>query len=233
MKRRTNMNFTAKTALVSAALALTVAFNQADAYVKTNLVVQPIAATTDAQDLMLHGDDNGSTFLYVEQRRGALLSVYDVTDPAKIKLDASVETGARGSYDFVGAIGNNELIKFRDGSGSGVIDLHKAKAPTLTTIEGALPTATEPLGDEGYLASSSQTGPAMETAAVLPHSVQVVATATAAPQVVSTVASVTKQVARPETGTTFLLGQNGVTVIRQVATERAYEQQLELWNTAN
>ena len=47
------------------------------------------------------------------------------------------------------------------------------------------------------------------------------------------VASVTRQVARPETGTTFLLGQNGVTVIRQVATERAYEQQLELWNTAN
>jgi hypothetical protein len=226
------MNFTAKTAILSAALTLTVAFNQADAYVRTNLVVQPIAATTDAQDLMLHGDDNGSTFLYVEQQKGALLSVYDVTDPAKIKLDASVETGARSSYDFVGAMGNSELIKFRDGSGSGVIDLHKAKAPKLTAIAGALPTETEQLGDEGYLASSSQTGPATETA-IVPRSVQVVATTSAAPQVVDTVANVTKQVARPETGTTFLLGQNGVTVIRQVATERAYEQQLELWNTAN
>src|ERR1700734_2304554 len=122
MKRRTNMNFTAKTALVSAALALTVAFHQADAYVKTNLVVQPIAATAGAQDLMLHGDDNGSTFLYVEQRQGSLLSVYDVTDPARIRLDASVETGARGSFDFVGAIGNSELVAFRDGSGNGVID---------------------------------------------------------------------------------------------------------------
>jgi hypothetical protein len=226
------MNFTAKTAILSAALTLTVAFNQADAYVRTNLVVQPIAATTDAQDLMLHGDDNGSTFLYVEQQKGALLSVYDVTDPGKIKLDASVETGARSSYDFVGAMGNSELIKFRDGSGSGVIDLHKAKAPKLTAIAGALPTSTEALGDEGYLASSSQTGPATETA-IVPRSVQVVATTSAAPQVVDTVANVTKQVARPETGTTFLLGQNGVTMIRQVATERAYEQQLELWNTAN
>jgi hypothetical protein len=232
MKRRTNMNFTAKTAILSAALTLTVAFNQADAYVRTNLVVQPIAATTDAQDLMLHGDDNGSTFLYVEQQKGALLSVYDVTDPGKIKLDASVETGARSSYDFVGAMGNSELIKFRDGSGSGVIDLHRAKAPKLTAIAGALPTSTEALGDEGYLASSSQTGPATETA-IVPRSVQVVATTSAAPQVVDTVANVTKQVARPETGTTFLLGQNGVTMIRQVATERAYEQQLELWNTAN
>jgi hypothetical protein len=232
MKRRTNMNFPAKTALFSAALALTVAFNQADAYVKTNLVVQPIAATAGAQDLMLHGDDNGSTFLYVEQQQGALLSVYDVTDPARIKLDAAVETGARGSYDFVGALGNNELIAFRDGSGSGVIDLRKAKAPTLTTIAGTLPTETEALGDAGYLASSSQTGAAMAWPAVEPRSVQVVETA-AAPHVVSTVASVTKQVARPETGTTFLLGQNGVTVVRQVATERAYEQQQALWNTAN
>jgi hypothetical protein len=232
MKRRTNMNFTAKTAILSAALTLTVAFNQADAYVRTNLVVQPIAATTDAQDLMLHGDDNGSTFLYVEQQKGALLSVYDVTDPAKIKLDASVETGARSSYDFVGAMGSSELIKFRDGSGSGVIDLHKAKAPKLTAIAGALPTSIEVLGDAGYLASSSQTGPATETALV-PREVQVIATTTAAPQIVSTVANVTRQVARPETGTTFLLGQNGVTVIRQAATERAYEQQLELWNTAN
>jgi hypothetical protein len=226
------MNFTAKTALFSAALALTVAFHQADAYVKTNLVVQPIAATTDAQDLMLHADDNGSTFLYVEQQQGALLSVYDVTDPAQIKLDASVETGARGSYNFVSAMGNSELIAFRDGSGSGVIDLRKAKAPKLSTIAGALPTATETLGDAGYLASSSQTGPATEPA-VEPRSVQVVETAATAPLVVSTVASVTRQVARPETGTTFLLGQNGVTVIRQVAKERAYEQQLELWNTAN
>jgi hypothetical protein len=63
--------------------------------------------------------------------------------------------------------------------------------------------------------------------------VQVVETATVAPHVVDTVASVTKQVVRPETGTTFLLGQDGVTVVRQVATERAYAQQLELWNTAN
>src|SRR6202167_4285771 len=98
------MNFTAKTALFSAALALTVAFNQADAYIKTNLVVQPIAATAGAQDLMLHGDDNGSTFLYVEQRQGALLSVYDVTDPAHTKLVASVQIGAHGSYDFVSTI---------------------------------------------------------------------------------------------------------------------------------
>jgi hypothetical protein len=227
------MNFTAKTTLFTAALALTVAFNQAKAYVRPNLAVRPIAATADAQDLMLHADDNGSTFLYVEQQQGAVLSVYDVTDPARIKLDASVQTGARGSYDFVGALGNSELIAFRDGSGSGVIDLQKAKAPKLAMIAGSVPAETEKLGDSGYLASSFEKAAPIATPAAQPREVQVVETAAAAPRVVSTVASVTKQVARPETGTTFLLGQDGITVVRQIATERAYEEQLALWKSAN
>jgi hypothetical protein len=227
------MNFTAKTTLFTAALTLTVAFNQANAYVRPDLAVQPIAATAGAQDLLLHTDDNGSTFLYVERQHGAQLAVYDVTDPAHIRLDASVPTGAHTSFDFVSAIGGSELIAFRDGSGSGVIDLRNAKAPKLALIADTVPAATERLGDSGYLASSSQTGPAMAEPAVRPRSVQVVETAAAAPRVLSTVASVTKQVTRPETGTTFLLGQEGVTVVRQIATERAYEEQLALWNTAN
>jgi hypothetical protein len=232
VKRSNAMNFTAKTTLLTAALTLTIAVTQADAYVKTNLTVQPIAATADAQDLMLHADNQGSTFLYVEQQQGALLSVYDVTNPARIKLDASVQTGAHSSYNFVSAMGNSELIAFRDGSGSGVIDLRQATAPKLTTVAGTLPMATERLGNEGYLATSYQTVAAMAAPAAQPRSVQIVET-TAEPRVVGTVASVTKQVARPETGTTFLLGENGITVVRQVAAERAYAQQLELWNTAN
>ena len=223
------MNFTAKTALFAAALALTMVSNQANAYVKANLVVQPLAATADAQDLMLHADDNGSTFLYVEQQQGAKLAVYDVTDPAHMKLDASVETGARSSYDFVRAIGDSELVAFRDGSGSAVIDLRKAKAPTLTRIEGTPAAATELLGTAGYLASNVQADPI----AAQPRSVQVVETTAAAPRVISDVLNVTKKVARPETGTTFLLGANGITVVRQIKTERQYLDQQELWMHAN
>jgi hypothetical protein len=227
------MNFTAKTALFSAALALTMVANQADAYVRPNLVVQPLAATNGAQDILLHADDNGSTYLYVEQQQGALLSVYDVTDPAHMKLDASVQTGARGSYDFVSAIGNGELIAFRDGSGSAVLDLHKAKAPKLAMIEGQVGNATELLGNSGYLSSNFETAAPIAPAAAQPRMVQVVETATVEPRLVSTVNNVTKQVRRRETGTTFLLGQNGVTVVRQIDTERTYEEQLALWNSAN
>jgi hypothetical protein len=223
------MNLTIKLPLVAAALALTLSFHQADAYVRSHLSVGSIAATAGAQDLMLHRTNNGSTFLYVEEQQGAVLAVYDVTDPAHIRLESSVPTGGHGSYDFAGAIGNRELIAFRDGSGSGVIDLQQATAPKLAMIAGAVPASSERLGDAGYLASSFVTaGPAAQ-----PRSVQVVETATEVPRVVSTVAKVTKQVARPETGTTFLLGENGVTVIRQIATERAYEEQLALWKAAN
>jgi hypothetical protein len=226
------MNLTAKTALSTAVLALTMVSNQANAYVKTNLIVQPLAATADAQDLMLHADDNGSTFLYVEQQQGATLAVYDVTDPAHMKLDTSVETGAHSSYDFVSAIGNSELIAFRDGSGSAVIDLRKAKAPKLAMIEGSPAAATELLGTSGYLASSFQSATSVTTVAQ-PRSVQVVATTTATPRVIADVPNVTKKVARAETGTTFLLGANGITVVRQINTERQYLEQEELWMHAN
>jgi hypothetical protein len=43
--------------------------------------------------------------------------------------------------------------------------------------------------------------------------VQVVETTAAAPRLVSTVDKVTRQVRRRETGTTFLLGENGVTAV--------------------
>jgi hypothetical protein len=231
MKRRNTMNLTAKTALFSAVLTLTMVANQANAYVRPNLVVQPLAATNGAQDILLHADDNGSTYLYVERQQGALLSVYDVTDPAHMKLDVEVETGAHTSYDFVSGIGDSELVAFRDGSGGAVLDLHMAKTPKLAMIAGQVSNTTELLGDSGYLSSSSAT-PAPDAAAQ-PGMVQVVETAVAAPRLVSTVPNVTKQVRRQETGTTFLLGKNGVTVVRQINTEHVYEEQLALWNSAN
>jgi hypothetical protein len=226
------MNFTAKTALLSTALALTIICKQADASVKTQLVVQPLSpqfATSDAEDLMLHSVHNGSTYLYVEQQQGAMLSVFDVTNPAHMKLEASIQTGAHSAYDFAGTVGDDELIVFRDGSGDATLNLHRAKAPRLTMIDGQSATATELLGTSGYLASTfGPIAPVVSKA----RSVQVVTTA-AAPRVVGSVSEVTRQVSRPETGTTFLLGQHGVTVIREVDVERQYKDKQVLSMSAN
>jgi hypothetical protein len=217
------MNFTAKTALLSTALVLMMTGNQANAAVKAQLVVRPLSphyASSDAEDLMLHSVQNGSTYLYVEQEQGAMLSVFDVTNPAHMRLEASIETGAHEAFDFAGAVGDNELIVFRDGSGDATLDLHRAKAPRLM-IDGRSATTTELLGTSGYLASTFQPIAPVASEA---QSVQVVATtAAASPRVVSTVSDVTRRVSRPETGTIFLLGQRGVTVVRQVDVERRYQ----------
>jgi len=226
------MNFTAKTALLSTALTLTMEGNQAHASVKTQLAVQPLSpqfATSDAEDLMLHSVHNGSTYLYVEQQQGAMLSVFDVTNPAHMKLEASIQTGAHSAYDFAGTVGEDELIVFRDGSGDATLNLHRARAPRLM-IDGRSATATELLGTSGYLASTfGSIAPFVSEA----RSVQVVATTAAAPRLVGSVSEVTRQVSRPETGTTFLLGQQGVTVIRQMDVERQYEGKQALWNRSN
>jgi hypothetical protein len=108
------------------------------------------------------------------------------------------------------------LIVFRDGSGNATLDLHRAKAPRLM-LDGRAATATELLGTSGYLASTFEPITPVVSEA---RSVQIVAATAASPRVVSTVSDVTRQVSRPETGTTFLLGRHGVTVIREVDVER-------------
>jgi hypothetical protein len=226
------MHFTAKTALLSTALTLTMAANQADASVKAQLVVRPLSphyATSDAEDLMLHSVKNGSTYLYVEQEQGAMLSVFDVTNPAHMKLEASIQTGAHGAFDFAGAVGDNELIVFRDGSGNATLDLHRAKAPRLM-IDGRSATTTELLGTSGYLESTFQPIAPVASEA---QSVQVGATMAAASHVVDTVSDVTRQVSRPETGTIFLLGQRGVTVVRQVDVERRHQESQAVGSSAS
>jgi hypothetical protein len=48
---------------------------------------------------------------------------------------------------------------------------------------------------------------------------------TGAPRLLATVTQVTRTISRPETGTVFLLGDQGLTVIRRIDVERQYAQQ--------
>src|ERR1700751_3431644 len=113
----------------------------------------PEQAQTPGNSLFLHSDGAGSTYLYIEQQQGARLSVFDVTDPARIKLVVSTPLAAESGFDFVRPLGNNaELVYFPDGQKEAVLDLRKAKRPELRMI----PTVTdlgpaEALGASGFL----------------------------------------------------------------------------------
>src|ERR1700731_1353585 len=61
----------------------------------------PEQAQTPGNSLFLHSDNAGNTYLYVEQPQGARLSIFDVTDPARIKLVASTPLTAQGTFDYV------------------------------------------------------------------------------------------------------------------------------------
>src|ERR1700730_8597429 len=55
----------------------------------------PELAQIPGHSLFLHSDNAGNTYLYVEQQQGARLSVFDVTDPARIKLVVSTPLAQR------------------------------------------------------------------------------------------------------------------------------------------
>ncbi len=95
----------------------------------------PEQAQTPGNSFFLHSDNAGRTYLYVEQQQGARLSVFDVADPARIKLVVSTPLAAQGAFDFVCPLGfSAELVYFRDRQKEAVLDLRKTKRPALRMI---------------------------------------------------------------------------------------------------
>lgn len=234
MKRGNVMNQVTKTIFLSAALVLGTVSAQASSRNKTGFTVQALStkaefAQNDSQDLLLRSDDNDHTYLYVEQQQGSTMAVFDVSDPAHISFAGFTETGARKAYDFVTPIGGRfEMISFRDGSGTALLEFRKVKAPRLIPVEGNLSIPTEVFGTSGYVSSTRQYTPVTSE----PHVVQVVETA-GNPHLLATVARVSKQVTRSETGTVFLLAEGKVAVVRHLETEQQYAIQHAVWLRGN
>src|SRR5258708_38573492 len=125
---------------LAAAAALTLTAS-ADATNRPNkiIVVRPTdlpeLARVPGEAMILHATGDGRTLLYVEQNHGARLAIFDVTDPASVKQEKTAQLETSGSFDFVSSFGDRaELVRFRNGPGEAVLNLHKAKVPTLTTI---------------------------------------------------------------------------------------------------
>lgn len=192
---------------------------------KTDIRVVPSSAIPEmaqqpSQDLLLHSSNAGIPYLYLEQKQGAQLTIFDVSDPAHIRLVTSVDTGVTKTYDFIQSITSTlELIRFRDGSGGALLNLQKAKAPRFENIERSLAEPVEMLGDSGYLAVSVQTK--LRPADVQGQDVQVVDT-TDGSHLVATVEGVTRTAELSDTGTTFLLGSQGLTVVRRLSAEEQH-----------
>ena len=177
--------------------------------------------------LFLHADNAGSTYLYVEQREGARLSVFDVTDPARIKLVESKPLAAQGVFDFVRALGDYaELVYFRDSQKQAVLDVRKAKRPVLRMTSAMTDLGqAEILGESGFLVTSQ----VHEYTPDVVRAYQVVDVTGSVPTQLATVKDVKDRANNDEKGTIFLLGSDGLTVVRRPRVEEAYKaQQLQM-----
>jgi hypothetical protein len=220
---------------LAAAAALTLTAS-ADAKNRPNkiIVVRPTdlpeLARMPGEAMMLHATGDGKTHLYVEQNHGAQLAIFDVTDPANVKQESAAQLDARGPFEFVSSLGDNaELIRFKNGQGEAVLDLHKAKLPTIKTVPGlTLQGATERLGDDGFIISNQ----ASTQSDANDPDYQVVETAgTREPNRVYDVKQVREEIANDETGTTFLLAADGLYLIRRPAVE--YENFIHQWQLSH
>jgi hypothetical protein len=165
---------------------------------------------------------DGSTYLYVEQHQGQRLLVLNVTDPTRIKMIAVVPLSAPAPFDFVGPVGGSSLlVRFRNNEGMAVLDLKHARLPVLSKVNGLQSSGpVEPLGESAFLTRSENLMEQPE----YPRDYQVVDTSHPnSPVLLDTVRLVSCKLAREETGTMFLLGSEGLTIIRRPHVELQYQ----------
>jgi hypothetical protein len=199
-----------------------VAAQTADARPASHIVVVqpkdlPELARQAGEAMFLHDTIDGKTLLYIEQQGGNQLAILDVTDPAHVTSEGSVQLDARGPFDFVSQLGvRQELIRFRRNQSDAVLNLRKPDAPTLErvqgqTVEGQIMT----LGTGGFTVTSEADANAA-TPQPAPRDYQVVDTADSnEATVVSTIKQVREEITNDDTGTTYLLGDDGLHLIRR------------------
>lgn len=214
------------TFLVGSAVLMGTAKAQIFSHSRDVVIEQPTNLPDLAQapgaafDLYTESGD-GNAYLYIEQPNGARLAVFDVTDPGHMKMVRAVTLSVPGPFDFAQHIGDNAvLIRFRNNQSIALLDLHRAKAPVIRPVNGAeFAGRVEPLDPSTYL----MIGDAVFSHERASHDYRVIDTSQpASPIVLYTARLVTASITRGETGTTFLLGVDGLTIIRHPQMEDEY-----------
>ena len=182
----------------------------------------PEQAQTPGNSFFLYSDGQGCTYLYIEQQQGARLTTFDVSDPSKIKFVSSSMLTSPGPFDFVRPVGGRaELIRYRDDKGVAVLDLHAPKKPVVRVIAGLSQSgSTQSVGEQAFMMIDEP----YNYIRSVPRDYQVIDISSPSdPHLLTTVKEVKHQVVNEDTGTTFLLGSDGLTVIRRPSVEIDYK----------
>ena len=181
-----------------------------------NPSVLPDIVRQAGQSMDLRTSANGTVLLYVEQAELKRVAIVDVTDPAHLRA-VGVEPEEEETFDFVRAIDSQStLVRFRDSGGFAVMDYRVPLHPKIIATPIQQSSRAEELGDGLFLIADGKPLPRLPS-----HSYQVMDAGTPGiPQLVATIPHVEQTVTRAATGTIFLLGNDGLTVIRRPRVEQ-------------
>jgi hypothetical protein len=192
----------------------------------------PELARQPGDEMFLRDAIDGKTFLYVEQNHGAKLAAFDVTDPRHVKSDGSVQLGADGPFDFISPLaGEKELVRFRQDQGEAVLDFHKAGSPSLKQLPGLdSPRQLTLLGNVEFTVSG-QTVPSLKATDKQPIGDYPVfdTSSLRGPVPVFEVKQVREELTKQDTGTTFLLTDGGLFLIRRPRVESEKQRREQEW----
>lgn len=184
----------------------------------------PASAQRSGEGMFIHEATDGRTLLYIEQATGAGLAILDVTDPGHVKAEGIVSLDAPEAFDVTGTLGAGAaLVQFRRTRTYAVLDLRDTERPHLKSIDG------HPL--QGSTGQSGAQGPAGARAVDAPSAPNQPASETARFDVASVfglapdypVNGVRGRITIDATGTTFLLSDDGLYVVRRLSAEFANE----------
>jgi hypothetical protein len=176
----------------------------------------PALARPTGEAMLFHETIDGRILPYIERNQGARLATFDVTDPVHLKGEGSVHLDASGSFDFVSPLVNQaELVRFRQGQEDAVLDLPRVRAPKLMTVQGL--TLPGPISDAGTNAFTV-TSPTIDAPPAL-YFGPIDTVLSYELNRLFDVKQVRAQMTRSDTGSTFMLTENGSYVIRRPAVE--------------
>jgi hypothetical protein len=212
-------------------LATTVAANAVTTKPHTKTLVvespsdSPVLAQANSEAMYLHTDRDGRTVLYVESANGTKLTALDVSDPAKIQRLGETQLAATGAFDFVEPIGNKSaLIRYRDGSGEAVLGFKNSKHSVLESASAALTSTenAEKLGQTGLLSTGGKTVRPISDSSDPTYKVWDDSKASH-PTLLATIPGITERLSNEDTGTLFLLSNDGITVVRRPRVEEEHK----------
>jgi len=208
------------------AMALSISSNAQIRSASGKLIVMspqnlPDAAQVPGEDLFLYPNRDGGYYLYEEQQNGSRLLIFDVTDPSRIKLKATQQLAASGPFDFIDYLSDKTaLVRYRNGKGAAILDLRDEKRPALHEVSALKDNGSTLIMDKP---GASEVDQAERSARPARKEYEVIDTASRdQPIVLAIVRQVEHQLQNEDTGTTFLLNREGLTIVRRIDVEQAF-----------